>query len=91
MKKKAPQECRASGNNNSQPNSNITGSQKERLLQTLKKHPVSTTYARSDLDIMHPAARILELRATGLKIFTDRKAIETLDGNFHHVAVYIIC
>lgn len=36
----------------------------QRLLEALRLHPVSTIHARVVLDIMAPAARIMELRET---------------------------
>ncbi len=60
-------------------------SQRKRLLERLKEKPLTTLEARSELDIMHPAARIQELKEQGNKIYTHW---ETVDG--HRVAKYVL-
>gem|GEM_PF-6595567 len=43
--------------------------QKKRLLDYLKQHTrITTTEARSGLDVMHPAARIQELKEDGCRL-----------------------
>lgn len=53
-------------------NSNVsdlsTSAQRQRLLAALRLGPVTTIGARRDLAVMHPAMRVLELRADGFDI-----------------------
>jgi hypothetical protein len=47
-------------------------SQRQRILDHLRNHgPLTTLAARRELDVMHPAARVQELRARGYRIITD--------------------
>jgi len=64
--------------------------QRKKLLAALNKKPINTLYARNELDIMHPGARILELRSKGHKITTYRHTIKTPGGYHHHVALYVL-
>jgi len=50
--------------------STSTESQRARLLAHLQKSPITTLQARSELDIMHPAQRVKELKADGHNIVT---------------------
>jgi hypothetical protein len=62
-----------------------------KLLRELQKHPVSTIYAREELDIMAPAPRVFELRNNqGLNIFTHWKTESTACGKNHRVAEYVL-
>jgi len=77
------------GQSNRQGNS--TAAQRNRLLAALRKHPVSTIFARDELDIMAPAARVLELRYNdGFNIHTHRKTEQTSCGKNHSVAEYVL-
>lgn len=51
-------------------NDNSTSAQRSRLLAALIKGPVSTLAARKFHDILHPAARVQELRNRGHLIDT---------------------
>lgn len=51
---------------------NSASVQRARLLQRLKLAPVDTLEARRRLDILHPAARVMELRKQGKRIDTVR-------------------
>jgi len=64
--------------------------QRKKLLAALQKKPINTLYARNELDIMHPGARIMELRAAGNNIKTFRHTIKTPGGYHHHVALYVL-
>lgn len=60
------------------------------LLTALNHGPLSSVAAREDLGILHPAARVLELRRLGFPIIT-RKAVK-LDaaGRRHTCAEYVL-
>ncbi len=75
-----------------QSKSNSTAAQCNRLEEALRKyHSVSTIYARGELDILMPAARIFELRhKRGLNILTNWKTEPTACGKDHRVAEYIL-
>lgn len=64
--------------------------QRARLLQRLKIAPVDTLEARSDLDILHPAACVMELREEGKQIDTVRVMRPTDEGKLHSVALYVL-
>ena len=65
-------------------------SQRLRLLARLKIAPVDTITARRELDVMHPAARIMELKKRGNKIDTVRVGRPTDCGKVHSVALYVL-
>ena len=69
---------------------NSTQSQRNRLLDALKKGPVTTLSARQTLDVMHPAARAQELRERGHSIITVWSHDFTSEGNRHRVAKYVL-
>ena len=72
------------------PNSD-TAAQRRRLLDAMKASQggITTLFARTKLDIMHPGGRILELRQAGHKIITHWTDEETETGSFHRVARYV--
>ncbi len=64
--------------------------QRARLEIYLRRHgSVSTLEARRELDIMHPAGRVLELRQAGCKIRTAWVNTTTNGGRRHRVARYV--
>jgi predicted ArsR family transcriptional regulator len=64
--------------------------QRQRLLDYLKQHNrITTLEARQKLDVMHPAARIQELRESGQNIITHRRIVHTGIGN-HKIAEYVL-
>ena len=67
---------------------NAAAAQRARLLDWLRKRPITTIEARRALDILMPAARVHELRALGFKILTPGVRQETTDGRLHSVALY---
>jgi len=69
-----------------------TAAQRQRLLEWLLNHgSVNTLFARDRLNILAPAARIIELREKGHKIHTDRIVINDRDGRPHRrVALYTL-
>jgi len=70
-------------------NDNSQSAQRFRLLAALRKGPVSTLYARKFYDILHPAARVQELRDRGYLIDTVWTEDFTSEGRPHRVAQYL--
>lgn len=71
--------------------SNSLARQRARLLKALQQDErITTLYARSELDICHPAGRAMELRKKGFNIVTHRRIDFTPEGNPHRVAEYIL-
>ncbi|OLN29861.1 hypothetical protein DVDV_0858 [Desulfovibrio sp. DV] len=70
-------------------NDNSASAQRSRLLAALIKGPVSTLKARREYDILHPAARVQELRNRGHLIDTVWTDDVTAEGNVHRVALYL--
>lgn len=71
-------------------NSNSAQAQRQRLMLRLKIAPVDTITARRELDVMHPAARIMELKKRGYRIDTVWVDRPTDCGKVHRVALYIL-
>lgn len=71
-------------------NENSAIAQRTRLLAALKKGSVTTLAARQSLDIVHPGARICELRQAGHQIGTVRVWEETVSGKRHLVGRYFL-
>lgn len=69
---------------------NSTAAQRQRLLKALRRYPVSTITARSELDILCPAARVLELRRAGYRIKTVWVWECTDCGKSHRVGLYVL-
>lgn len=63
--------------------------QRQILLAQLNIAPVDTLTARRDLDILCPAARVLELRRCGYRIETTWVKRRTDCGREHRVALYV--
>jgi hypothetical protein len=65
--------------------------QRVRLLEALRKAPVTTFEARDVLSVTHPASRVQELRDTGYKIFTGKVFAQDAAGVWHGgVARYVL-
>lgn len=64
--------------------------QRARLLDALRCAPVTTLEARRNLDVLHPAMRVCELRKDGYQIDTIRIQQETDGGVAHNVAKYVL-
>ena len=64
-------------------------SQRKRILDWLATSPLTTLQARTELDIMHPAARVQELKAQGNNICTHWETVDTGKGK-HRVASYVL-
>jgi len=71
-------------------NSNSAHAQRQRLLAHLKASPIDTVAARHELDILCPAARVLELRRRGHEIETVWIDRQTDCGKVHRVALYVL-
>ena len=69
---------------------NARTEQAKRLLEALRRFPVSTFEARRHLDIMHPAGRVQELRDEGHEIDTLRISERSEIGRAHSIAVYVL-
>lgn len=67
---------------------NSAAAQRSRLLDWLRKGPITTLEARRVLDILMPAARVFELRAQGFDILMCRVWQYTSTGKRHSVARY---
>lgn len=66
--------------------------QRARILAYLRSGKTLTTLeARAILDVLHPAARVLELRRLGFQIQTIRTNDLSQAGKIHRVARYILC
>lgn len=72
------------------PQDDSSQSQRLRLLERLKVEPVDTITARRELDVMHPAARIQELKQRGKLIDTVRVGRPSDCGKVHRVALYVL-
>ena len=70
-------------------NDNSASAQRSRMLAALHKGPVSTLDARKYHDILHPAARVQELRDRGHLIDTVWVEDITSEGFPHRVAQYL--
>jgi len=66
-----------------------TNQQRARLLSWLLTATITTLQAREELDIMHPAMRIKELRDRGHKIITHWTTADTGKAK-HRVARYVL-
>jgi hypothetical protein len=66
-------------------------SQRQRLLEFLQCYGrISTLEARAKLNVLHPAARVFELRQRGVKILTFWRTDVTPEGYEHRVANYLL-
>ena len=65
-----------------------TAAQRARLLDALKRRALTTLQARRELDVLHVAARIMELRRGGYSIETAWTRDVTSVEHLHRVARY---
>ena len=72
------------------PENNAASAQRARLLDALRRESFTTLEARRLFDVMHPAARIMELRRQGFNIVTVWTTDTTPEGNAHRVARYLL-
>lgn len=66
-----------------------TASQRQRILAWLITASLTTLQAREELDIMHPAMRVKELRHQGHNIVTHWETVDTGKAK-HRVASYVL-
>ncbi len=71
-------------------NGNTAIAQRKRILDFLSIRPLDTLTARKELDIMHPAARVMELRKLGFGIKTIEIDRQSDCGKIHRVACYVL-
>ena len=64
-------------------------SQRHRILKWLTTKPLTTLEARTELDVFHPSARVMELKAEGYDIQTHWETVDT-GKNKHRVAKYVL-
>ncbi len=69
---------------------NSTAAQRNRILDFLRVRPLDTLTARKELDVMHPAARVMELRKRGFRIKTIEIDRASDCGKIHRVACYVL-
>ncbi|WP_027190355.1 helix-turn-helix domain-containing protein [Fundidesulfovibrio putealis] len=69
---------------------NTATAQRARILDALSRDSLTTLEARRLLDVLHPAARVMELRRQGINIVTVWTTDTTPGGNSHRVARYIL-
>jgi hypothetical protein len=68
-----------------------TTAQRARILYYLQNHRALTTLeARHPLNVMHPAARVMELRKRGYNITTNRRKDADTQGRLHSVGEYVL-
>lgn len=78
-------------NNNSQSQGNSLPAQRQRLLGYLRRRgSITTIEARRELDIIHPAGRVQDLRKQGEPIDTIWVEDFTEQGLPHRVAKYVL-
>ena len=69
---------------------NSLPAQRQRIAEWFKtSNSLTTEDARRDLDVMHPAGRIKEMRARGFDILTIWESYPTIGGNMHRMARYV--
>lgn len=68
-----------------------TAKQRLAILSYLQQgNRLTTLTAREELGIMHPAARVMELRKAGYKIVTHIRTGPDITGTKHSVAEYVL-
>lgn len=76
---------------NAIPQHSSASAQRSRLLARLQLGPVDTLTARSELNILMPAARIKELKERGHPIRAQRISMTDDQGRTHHgIALYYL-
>lgn len=69
--------------------SNTVEAQRQKILEALKRGPLSSIRAIEELDILRPAARVHELRNKGFEIHT-HWSVDHINGKPHKVAQYVM-
>jgi|GEM_PF-892809 len=66
-------------------------SQRMRILDWfISKPSLTTEQGRLELDVMHPAARVMELREKGYNILTFWEVVPTASGKTRKIAKYVL-
>lgn len=88
--RKAPIEGRKYSNGKSTTDLS-TEAQRQRLLDALtERGSITTQQARDELEVMHPAGRIMELRKKGVEIVTVWAHEQSAGGVVHRIARYLM-
>ncbi|WP_235590292.1 helix-turn-helix domain-containing protein [Nitrosomonas ureae] len=87
---KIKQESVGRGDINMGTHENTVKAQRKRILAYLHTKPLDTLDARKELDVMHPAARVMELRNQGIGIKTIWIDRASDCGKIHRIACYIL-
>ncbi|WP_063894744.1 helix-turn-helix domain-containing protein [Burkholderia stagnalis] len=88
-KKAAPERAAEAKNFGLQYIDNSAKAQRARVLAFLHEYgSLSTLDARHKIDVMHPAARVMELRERGFRIVTIWSREMTPEGGTHRMARY---
>ena len=72
------------------PSQEAQAHQRNLILDALRCAPLTTIAARTDLGIMSPAARVMELRRAGHNIETVRCTVWDSEGRAHRSAEYVL-
>lgn len=90
-KKKADQQASHKDSTHLDNTSTSSSAQRARLLARLRLGPIDTLTARRDLNVLHPAARINELKERGHPIRAQRISMTDEQGRTHHgIALYYL-
>ncbi len=85
-----PRQIKSNGLVNDKPSTH-TSAQRDAILQQLKKsQSLTTLFIREKMGIMHPAARIMELRQMGYNILLHWINETDVAGITHRVAYYVL-
>lgn len=77
------------GNGSGEDHPNTSAAQRARILAWLQAgRPLTTLEARRELDVLHPAGRVEELRKAGIQIATSWIKEPTDGGQLHRVGRY---
>lgn len=91
MTEKNKADPKASPNKSTPPDHSSASAQRARLLARLQFGPIDTLTARSELNILMPAARIKELKELGHPIYAQRISMTDEQGRTHHgIALYYL-
>lgn len=89
QKRQSPGGNRGSKSKNNQQ-SNHSAAQRRLILTALQHGPLTTLESRERLGVMHPAARVQELRERGYPIVTVWTDQPDSTGQLHRVARYLL-
>lgn len=87
---KAASTTTASNNTPDTTRCQSAAAQRQRILKHLQCSTLTTLQAREQLDIMHPAMRVLELKRHGFAIKTEWTTEYSAGGSKHRIARYVL-